>query len=255
MSLAIQTNVWFDRLHRSDLPRIVEQIARAGYDALEIGGQRLNLDAPDAFLALTTQHRLAIAGIHTGGEIYTFAEMRARKDFFESAIRFARNVNASCVLLSGKPKEGGKTDADLATEVDSLNWVADLCQSQGMPLNFHTHNWELADDLRELRFLTANTDPEKISLCLDIGWVQRAGYDPLKLVDEFYPRIRYLHLKDTLEDRFTEVGRGTVDFRALLSDLKRRGFSGQLAVERDEELENAFESARISREALRDLGV
>ena len=255
MSLAIQSNVWLDSLHHSDLPVIIEQIARSGYDALEIGAQRLDLDNPDAFLALTTRHGLAVAGIHTGGEIYTPSEMRARKDFFESAARFACAVNGSCVLLSGKPKEGGKTDADLASEVDSLHWVADICQSHGLPLNFHTHNWELANDLRELRYLTANTDPDKISLCLDIGWVQRAGHDPLKVVDEFYPRIRYLHLKDTLEDRWTEIGRGTVDFSALLVDLKQRGFSGQLAVERDEELKNAFESAKISREALRDLGV
>lgn len=255
MPLAIQTNAWLNSLHHSDLPVIIEQIARAGYDALEIGAQRLDLDNPDAFLALTTHHGLGIAGIHTGGEIYTPTEMRARQDFFERAVRFARAVNASCVLLSGKPKEGGKTDADLASEVNSLHWVADICQLQGLPLNFHTHNWELADDLRELHYLTANTDPDRISLCLDIGWVQRAGYDPLRVIDEFYPRIRYLHLKDTLDDCWTEVGRGTVDFRTLLADLNQRGFSGQLAVERDEELENAFESAKISRDALRDLGV
>ena len=255
MSLAIQSNVWLDSLHHSDLPVIIEQIARSGYDALEIGAQRLDLGNPDAFLALTTRHGLSVAGIHTGGEIYNSAEMRARKDFFERATHFARAVNASCVLLSGKPKEGGKTDADLASEVDSLHWVADICQSRGLPLNFHTHNWELADDLRELRYLTANTDPDKISLCLDIGWVQRAGHDPLKVIDEFYPRIRYLHLKDTLDDRWTEIGRGKVDFSALLTDLKRRGFSGQLAVERDEELENAIESAKTSRDALKALGV
>lgn len=255
MPLAIQTNAWLDKLHRSDLPLIVEQIARAGYDALEIGAQRLDLDDPEGFLALTTHHKLAVVGIHTGGEIYTPSEMRARQDFFESAARFTRAVNASCVLLSGKPKEGGKTEADLSAEVDSIHWVADICQAQGLPLNFHTHNWELADDLRELRYLAAHTDPEKISLCLDIGWVQRAGYDPLKVVNEFYPRIRYLHLKDTRDDHWTEVGRGEVDFRALLADLNRRGFSGQLAVERDEELENAFESAKISRDSLRELGI
>lgn len=255
MSLAIQTNAWFDQLHRSNLPGIIEQIARAGYDALEIGAQRLNLDDPGGFLTLTTRHRLTVAGIHTGGEIYTPTEMHARQDFFESAARFARAVNSPCVLLSGKPKEGGKTEADLSAEVDSLHWVAGICQAQGLPLNFHTHNWELADDLRELRYLVAHTDPERISLCLDIGWVQRAGYDPLKVIEEFYPRIRYLHLKDTRDERWTEVGSGTVDFSALLADLNRRGFSGQLTVERDEELENAFESAKTSRDYLRELGI
>ena len=255
MPVAMQTNAWLDQLHHSELATVIEQIARAGYDAVEIGAQRLNLNDPEAFIALTTHHKLSVAGIHTGGEIFTPAEMRANREFFEKAARFARAVHASCVLVSGKPKEDGKTDTDLSSEVESLHWLADICQAQGMPLNYHTHNWELADNLRELRYLMAHTDSEKISLALDIGWVQRAGYDPLKVIDEFSPRIRYLHLKDTRDDRWTEIGRGTVDFPAILADLNRRGYSGWLTVERDEELENAFESAKTSRDSLRELGI
>lgn len=254
MPVAIQSNVWLDKLHRSDLPFIVEQIARAGYDAVEIGAQRLNLDDPGAFNALVSRHGLSVAGIHTGGEIYTTSEMRSRQEFFEKAARFARTVGAACVLISGKPKDE-KTEAEMSAEVDSLHWLADICQAQELPLYYHSHNWELADGMREYRYLVAHTDPEKVSLAPDIGWVQRAGYDPLEIIDEFYPRIRYIHLKDTLEERWTEIGRGKVDFRAVLSDLNRRGFTGWLTVERDEELENAFESAKTSRDALREMGV
>lgn len=255
MPVAIQSNVWFDQLHRSDLAGVLEQIAHAGYEGAEIGAHKLNLEDPDGLNALTARHGLAIAGIHTHGEIFTPAETRANQEYFAKAARFASAVHATCVLVSGKPKEGGKSDADLSAEVESLHWLADLCRAQEMPFYYHTHNWELVNDLRELRYLMTNTDPEKISLALDIGWVQRAGHDPLKIIDEFFPRIRYFHIKDTHDDRWTEVGRGTVDFRAVLADLNRRGFSGWLTVERDEELENAFESAKTSRDALRDLGV
>ena len=255
MPVAIQSNVWFSQLHHSNLTGVLEQVARAGYDGVEIGAHKLNLDDPAGFNALTARHGLAIAGIHTHGEIFTPAEIRANQEYFAKAVRFARAVHATCILVSGKPKEVGKSDADLSAEVESLQWLANLCWAQDMPMVYHTHNWELADDLRELRYLMANTEPEKISLALDIGWVQRAGFDPLKVINEFYPRIRYLHLKDTRDDHWTEVGRGTVDFRAIFADLYQREFSGWLTVERDEELENAFESAKISREALRDLGV
>ena len=71
---------------------------------------------------------------------------------------FARAVHASSVIISGRPKEG-KSDADLLAEVNSLHWIADICQAQDMPLFYHSHNWELVDDLRELRYLMANTDP------------------------------------------------------------------------------------------------
>lgn len=255
MPIAIQSNVWLDTLHRSNLPTVLEQIARAGYDAAEIGAHKLNLDDPQAFKELLARFGLGVAGIHIHGEIYTPSAVRAKQEEYQRAIRFARAVNAACVLVSGRPKETPKTESDLMAEVDSLHWVADLCQAEGMPLNYHTHNWELADDLRELRYLMAHTNPEKFSLALDVGWVQRAGLNPLTVIAEFYPRIRYFHLKDTVNDRWTEIGRGTVDFRAVLADLKQRGFSGWLTVERDEELENAFESAQASRAALRELGL
>jgi sugar phosphate isomerase/epimerase len=254
MPVAIQSNVWYGQLHRSDLAGVLEQIARAGYDGAEIGAHKLNLDAPQEFNDLLTRFGLVASGIHVHGEIFTPAEMDARQEDFEKAARFARAVHASSVIISGRAKEG-KSEAELLAEVNSLHRVADICQAQDLPLFYHSHNWELVDDLRELRYLMTNTDPEKISLALDIGWVQRAGYDPLKVIDEFYPRIGYLHLKDTLDDRWTEVGRGTVDFPAILTDLNQRGFFGWLTVERDEELEKAFESAKISRDSLRNLGV
>lgn len=254
MLIGIQSNAWFSAVHTRDLDGLLSQAARAGYDGVEIGAHKLDLDDPQAFNTLTARHGLAVAGIHTHGEIYTPGALLAKQESFRKAARFAREVRATCVLISGKAKPD-KTGAELQTEVASLHWMADICQEQGLQLFYHTHNWELADNLRELRYLAAHTSPEKVSLALDIGWVQRAGYDPLKVIDEFYPRISYLHLKDTLDDRWTEVGKGVVDFKAVLEDLTRRGFSGWLTVERDEELEKAFESALFSRETLRGLGL
>lgn len=254
MRVAIQSNVWSGKIHSQNLPAVLEEVARSQYDGVEIGAHKLNLDDPEAFNSLTAQHRLAVAGIHTHGEIFNTGAMQSKKEFFEKSASFARRVHSSCVLISGKPKES-KTEIELHAEVDSLHWVADICEAEGMPLYYHTHNWELAGNLRELRFLMAHTNPEKISLALDIGWVERAGYNPLDVIAEFYPRIRYFHLKDTVGDRWTEIGSGTLNFDAVLEDLNRRGFNGWLTVERDEELDNAFESARISREALRGLGI
>lgn len=254
MRVAIQSNVWFSNLHTSNLPGVLEQIARAGYDGAEIAAHKLNLENPQGFNALVAQYNLVVAGIHTHGEIYTPSAMQSRRDYYENSARFAHLVNSSCVLISGKRK-GSKSEDELRDEVDSLHWVADICYGEGVPLFYHTHDWELADNLRELRYLIEHTNPAKISLALDIGWVQRAGYKPLDVIDEFYPRIRYFHFKDTVDDRWTEVGRGTLDFAAVLADLNQRGFDGWLTVERDEELENAFESAKFSRDRLRDLGI
>jgi inosose dehydratase len=58
------------------------------------------------------------------------------------------------------------------------------------------------------------------------------------------------------EGIWTELGRGAVDFPAILSILKGVGFSGWLIVETDvTQLPTALESAQISRRYLRQLGL
>lgn len=254
MRIAIQSNVWFHDLHLNDLPKVLREIAAAGYEGAEIGAHKLNLDQPAAFNAMAAQMGLVVSGIHTHGEIYSLPAIQTASGYFEKAAGFANATGASCMLISGRRKEH-KREADLEAEVHSLMHVAHICQAVGLPLYYHSHNWELADDLRELRYLFAHTDPQLMSLALDIGWVQRAGLDPVAVINEFYGRIRYLHFKDSANDRWTELGRGQVDFPAVLRLLEAQGYTGWLAVERDEELPNAFESAQESRAYLKKLGL
>lgn len=62
---------------------------------------------------------------------------------------------------------------------------------------------------------------------------------------------------DVTEYQFAEIGHGgLVDFRAIVGDLQASGYDGWLAVELDVSYRTPFESARLSRQHLRDeLGV
>lgn len=252
MTVSIQTNAWSAERHEN-LNALLAEIADAGYDGFEIGAHRLDLSQPGRFRELAEAHGLTIAGLHTHGPIFDPAAMESAYPVIAEAGRFAKAVGAAHVLLSGRPKEG-KTLEDFRREAEALNRAARLCAEQGVPFLYHTHNWELADDLRELRYLLAHTDPALVSLALDVGWVQRAGLSPVTVTREFRERIGYFHLKDTRGERWTEVGAGEVDFRAWLAEL---GAARDLwlTVERDEVLPNAAESARLSRDYLQTLGL
>ena len=106
-----------------------------------------------------------------------------------------------------------------------------------------------------MRTILELTDPNLVSLCLDIGWVERAGYSPAKVTSEFLDRVRYIHLKDTQDGKFTDLGQGSVDFPGWWEVVRDQSETIYLTHERDEVLPNAIESARTSREYLRSIGL
>jgi sugar phosphate isomerase/epimerase len=77
----------------------------------------------------------------------------------------------------------------------------------------------------------AGVDP-RIGLCLDVGHCFRSGEDPVEMIRRHRARLYDVHLKDTvaavgdLKDTPVEMGRGTLDLRAILSALREVGFGG-----------------------------
>ncbi|MEW5869586.1 MAG: sugar phosphate isomerase/epimerase [Chloroflexota bacterium] len=256
MKIAIQTNVWSDQLHKSQLPSVLAEIARAGYQGFETGAHRVDLEQPAAFRKLADQHGLQVAGIHTHGELYNPQAMLEAQGHFRKIAHFAAEAGADCILFSGKVKED-KTEDDLQNECQALEHLGGICASHNLAFCYHNHYWEIEHNLRELRYLCDHTNPALVSLALDVGWVHRAGGSPSEVTRLLLDRIGYFHFKDFRvknfhEDTWTELGDGYVNFPAILETLQGR-WEGWIAVERDETLPNAFESARASRAYLKSI--
>ncbi|GAB4438413.1 MAG: myo-inosose-2 dehydratase [Anaerolineae bacterium] len=249
MKIGIQTRPWGPELNRNNLSQILGEVAAAGYDGFEIGAQHLDLSRPAALSDLAASHGLRVVGIHVGGEIHNPESVRAALAQLETTVAFATAAGADFIPFSGKLKPN-KSAAELAQQAANLNRLGELCSRHGLTLCYHNHHWEIESDCAELRHICAHTDPALVSLCLDVGWVQRAGGQPLAVVQEFLPRVGYFHLKDTTAAEWREVGHGDVDFAALLPWLKAR-FDGWLVVEQDDTQRAPAESARISRDFLR----
>jgi sugar phosphate isomerase/epimerase len=251
MKIAIQTNVWNNQFHQN-LPELLAEIKSAGYDGLEIGAHRLDLSRPGAFVELLNRSGLAVSGLHVHGELHNPEAIQPLYDFYTQAAHFAAAVGAPFLLISGKPKENGKTQPELAAEVEVLQRVSDICRQQGLLLCYHNHYWELQQELRELEYLVAHTQQQDFGLALDVAWVHRAGHRPADIIHRFKERVLYLHMKDTTPDRFTDLGQGDVDFTAVKQAIQGLPLPW-LAVERDEVLPEALASARACRDYLRTL--
>ena len=102
----------------------------------------------------------------------------------------------------------------------------------GLKLSYHNHNVEfikVPDGRTALDLLMDETDPARVSLELDVGWVAAAGLDPAAMVDHYGSRIRQVHLKDlqatppniAIVMNPANVGQGIIDWKKLLPALDR----------------------------------
>jgi sugar phosphate isomerase/epimerase len=249
MKVGIQTRPWGPEMNRGQLSQILAEIASAGYIGFEIGAQHLDMSQPDKLRQLAASHGLEVVGIHVGGEIYDPRSVQEALDNLERIMAFAAKVEVPFLPFSGRPKPD-KSTLELQHQAEALNQIGQLCREKGIALCYHNHFWEIEDDCAELRYLCDHTHPDLVSLCLDVGWVERAGGSPLAVVEAFFDRIGYFHLKDTTADDWMEVGYGTVDFSGLFRAIQKRQ-DWWLVVEQDETRRSPAESARLSREYLR----
>ena len=249
MKVGIQTNAWSDELHKQDLPGILGDIEETGYIGFEVGSHRVDLGEPSLLCDLAARRGLAIVGLHCGGDLWNPATLPDVEARVARVAAFSAAVGAPFLPVSSGRKPD-KSPADYAAEALALNRLGKLCADHGLRLAYHNHDWEVWTDYAGLRSLCELTEPGLVSLALDVGWVAKAGGSPTEAAGLFLDRTAYFHLKDTLDDWFTELGRGTANLEELGSFL-RREWDGWLVVERDKAVDGPVESAAVSREYLR----
>ena len=97
-----------------------------------------------------------------------------------------------------------------------------------------------------VKMLLADRDP-RVGICLDAGWMTTTGRDVAEVYKEYGDRVFDIHLKDKLigdgnaqDHSFKDVAIGTGDtnFPGLFDAMKESGYSGRLAIETDQELQD-----------------
>lgn len=171
----------------------------------------------------------------------------------------------------------GLSAEEWRTFADSANRVARaVCCETGLRTVFHHHCAGYVETPEEIARLLELTDPELLGLVFDTGhYAFGAGTgDLLPALERFGSRIWYVHLKDCdprvaararaegwdyfeslRHGVFCELGRGSVDFPALLQWLRQRQYADFVVVEQDvlPGMGKPRESAARNREYLRSI--
>lgn len=171
----------------------------------------------------------------------------------------------------------GLTEPEWETFADGVERIAAAVRrTTGLRTVFHHHCAGYIETPSEIDRLMTMTDPQLVGLVLDTGHAMFGGGDPLAMLRHYRDRIWHVHFKDfdpqvAAQGRaegwdyfeavrhgiFCELGKGAVNFPAVLADLKAHGYSGWVVVEQDvlPSLGSPKASAQRNRDYLRSIGL
>jgi len=160
------------------------------------------------------------------GPIYMKSEAEIDKAF-----EYAKRVGVK--LIIGVPN------------YDLLPYVDKKVKEYGFNYAIHLHGPDIAtyQDADDVWNHVKNLDP-RIGMCLDIGHDTRNGKDPVADLKKYKSRVFDIHIKDvtgrTKLGYSLEVGRGIIDFPALVKMLRKVGYSGVCSIEHEINMTDPF---------------
>jgi inosose dehydratase len=147
----------------------------------------------------------------------------------------------------------GLSDEEWKVFAEGATLVARSVKEQtGLRTVFHHHCAGYVETPEEIDTLLRLTDPSLVGMVLDMGHYMFGGGDPLDALRKYNRRIWHVHFKDcnpeiAVKSRnerldyfqsvnagiFCELGKGGVDFKAIVAELQHQQYDEWIVVEQD----------------------
>ena len=154
-----------------------------------------------------------------------------REDELKKAIESALALDKKYLVCYWPWLDGGENKEldDFKVASERLNKIGETCNEMGIRFAFHNHDKEFVP-VEGYRWgyevILRETDPERVSMQLDLYWILKGGGDPLVLFEEYPGRYELFHVKDmedSQEKLYTCPGYGTIDFKSIFAKSKQAG--------------------------------
>jgi predicted dehydrogenase/sugar phosphate isomerase/epimerase len=177
-------------------------------------------DEADTLKSALDKNGMAAPSSHIGIDM-----MRAD---FDGAVAIAKRFGVGIVVLPYlQAPERPKDSTGWTAFGKELQGYATKLKQKGLRLAWHNHDFEmqaLGDGKVPMDLILAAA-PDLLWEA-DIGWIVRAGADPLPWLQRYRDRVKVVHLKDVApsggnqdEDGWADVGQGSIDWKRLVPAL------------------------------------
>ncbi|PCJ24999.1 MAG: xylose isomerase [SAR86 cluster bacterium] len=146
-------------------------------------------------------------------------QLQAIRTNLEKEIEAAVAIGQKYIVVPIVPGDE-RSISHFQQHADTLNKAGEACKAAGIKMAYHNHNFEfvLTDGRIPYDILLEETDPDLVTMELDLFWIRNAGVDPVPYFENHPGRFSMLHVKDMDEHgRMVDVGRGAINFAELFS--------------------------------------
>jgi len=230
-----------------ELNDIFHEITTAGFDGVEVfDGLIVPFEENvEDFEELLRKNRLELVAVYSAAN-FIFRDVLQEELFKIGRVaKIAKKLDAEFIVLGGGAlRHDGIKEEDYKAAGTGLDSAARVVAECGLKSCYHPHagtigfTWEQLEKVMKF---------SSINLCPDTAHIALGGTDNLKVIDTFFDRINYVHLKDLSDEGFVELGEGSVPLDKIMNLLKQKGYNGWLTVELDASEKTPLESAEISR--------
>lgn len=273
--------------------QVLEEMRATGYQGTELGDWGFLPTQPNHLSQNLSKHELDLLGAFVPVNLQdsnTHLKGLAYALKVAGLMYYAGYENAKIVLaddngaVEARVKNAGNIASAMGLDPNAWEIFAQganniayaIKEAYGLQTVFHHHCAGYVETPDEIHKLLEYTDKQLVGLCLDTGHYSYGGGNPIEALTQYRDRIWHIHLKDfnikvaekarlNQWDYFTsvqngifcELGKGSVDFKRFIDELKVHDYSGWAVVEQDvlPGMGNPKQCAQSNREYLKGLGL
>ncbi len=157
------------------------------------------------------------------GKPMKFPPMKNLQDNSQEMVDMVAEAGIPYIVCANIPIDTG--DA-IKKAAETLNKAGELAKKAGLQLAYHNHASEFdnTDGIISYDYFLAQVPADLLKMEMDLGWVFKAGKNPVDIFKQHKGRFPLLHVKDmTAVGEIVPFGTGVYDFKETFKHLDIAG--------------------------------
>ncbi|MFS0788929.1 TIM barrel protein [Shouchella sp. 1P09AA] len=124
------------------------------------------------------------------------ADAETLRDNFNKIVQDCKTLEASYIRIGMLPFSIMGSKDEILGFIDRAEAMANRLKEHNIKLYYHTHHIEFQKYDGEYLLDLMKNNTQTLGFELDVHWIQRAGLNPVNVIEQYKGRIDLLHLKD-----------------------------------------------------------